>query len=230
MVLGIYLIKNKVWQSAGGFGKAKKILDKYLKNPNKCLYCEKPILPRNSKYGELTHTKHKKFCDRSCAARFNSKKRYSDLSLRIKPTSTFVESGSCKKCFSEIFYKKRKNGRFYYRNFCENCVVDAVLEKRDKKKISTLTKGELFTKSLNWQSARSRIAKNARKEFLNSGKPFICVICSYSNHVDIAHIKPVSEFSDDSLIRDINCVDNLITLCPNHHWEFDNKLFSIFVI
>jgi len=32
----------------------------------------------------------------------------------------------------------------------------------------------------------------------------------------------MSEFSDDTLIKDINNTDNLVGLCPNHHWELDN--------
>lgn len=44
----------------------------------------------------------------------------------------------------------------------------------------------------------------------------------YDKHIEIAHIKAVSDFSDDSLISEINDKNNLVALCPNHHWEFDN--------
>lgn len=46
-------------------------------------------------------------------------------------------------------------------------------------------------------------------------------------HVEIAHIKPVSEFDGDSTIADINSLKNLIYLCPNHHWEFDNNIIKL---
>ena len=52
-------------------------------------------------------------------------------------------------------------------------------------------------------------------------------ICGYDKHYEIAHIKPVSDFEDDALITEINSIDNLIALCPNHHWEFDNGLLNI---
>jgi predicted restriction endonuclease len=45
--------------------------------------------------------------------------------------------------------------------------------------------------------------------------------------VEVAHIKAVSNFSEDSLISEINDISNLIGLCPNHHWEYDNGLLDI---
>jgi predicted restriction endonuclease len=49
-----------------------------------------------------------------------------------------------------------------------------------------------------------------------------CEVCGYNTHVEVCHIKSVSSFSDDTLITEINSIDNLVGLCPNHHWEFDN--------
>jgi putative restriction endonuclease len=40
------------------------------------------------------------------------------------------------------------------------------------------------------------------------------------NIVDGAHIKPLAQFYD-------NRIDNGIALCKNHHWAFDNGLFTI---
>ena len=36
----------------------------------------------------------------------------------------------------------------------------------------------------------------------------------------------MSDFSDDAKISEINDIRNLIALCPNHHWEFDNGKLS----
>ena len=72
-------------------------------------------------------------------------------------------------------------------------------------------------KRKNWQSARSSIRKDAERtiEKLNVEKK--CFLCDYKKYIEIAHIKSVSSFSDDSLILDINSINNLIYLCPNHH-------------
>lgn len=89
------------------------------------------------------------------------------------------------------------------------------------------TKGELFKNRKNWQSARSAIQKNARKIFFDNTKKYECAICGYTNHVEVAHIKAVSEFDDGDTIEIINSIDNLIALCPNHHWEYDNGILKI---
>ena len=93
--------------------------------------------------------------------------------------------------------------------------------------VLTKTKGELFNSRKNWQSARSSIQKLARRVFFeNIDKPK-CVICGYNKHVEVAHKKPVSEFDDNTLVKDINSINNLVGLCPNHHWEFDNGLLTL---
>lgn len=93
--------------------------------------------------------------------------------------------------------------------------------------VSSKTKGELFSCRKNWQSARTSIRKNAQKVFEQSEKSYKCAICGYDKHIEIAHIKAVSEFDDSALLTEINHPDNLIALCPNHHWEFDNNLLKL---
>ena len=92
--------------------------------------------------------------------------------------------------------------------------------------ILNMTRSELFGNRKNWQSARTAIRKLADTAYNKSEKPKACVICGYDKHIEIAHIKAVSDFDDDSLISEINDVNNLIALCPNHHWEFDNGFLS----
>ena len=53
------------------------------------------------------------------------------------------------------------------------------------------------------------------------------MVCGYDKTYEVAHIKAVSEFSDDALISEINDINNLIALCPNHHWEFDHLQLDI---
>jgi|ERR1035437_5338169 hypothetical protein len=84
------------------------------------------------------------------------------------------------------------------------------------------TKGELFLGCANWQSARSQIQGIARIVFLRSDRPKCCSKCGYDKHFQVAHIKSVSSFDESALISEINHIDNLVALCPNCHWEFDN--------
>ena len=89
------------------------------------------------------------------------------------------------------------------------------------------TKGELFNSRKNWQSARSAIRKLAQQIYLEANCNPKCAICGYSHHIEVAHIKAVSDFDDNVTIREIDSVDNLIGLCPNHHWEYDNGILEL---
>lgn len=93
--------------------------------------------------------------------------------------------------------------------------------------ISKLTKDELFKRYKNYQSSRSTICKNARKVYFNSDKEKKCFECGYDKKIDVAHIKSVSSFSLESRIEEINHIDNLIALCPNHHGEFDDGTLEL---
>lgn len=49
-----------------------------------------------------------------------------------------------------------------------------------------------------------------------------CTFCGYNKHVEVAHKKAISSFDLSTKLSIINHPDNLIVLCPNCHWEFDN--------
>lgn len=83
--------------------------------------------------------------------------------------------------------------------------------------IKNQTKDKIFELSKNWQAGRNAIRKNACKVFEESGKEYKCLACGYDTHVEIAHIKAVSEFDGDCYMEEINHIDNLMALCPNHH-------------
>lgn len=93
--------------------------------------------------------------------------------------------------------------------------------------ILTRTKGEFIKMSKNYQSYRGSVRRLAELTYKNSGKECKCAICGYSNHIEVAHIKAVSEFDHFVTIAEINSIDNLIALCPNHHWEYDNGLLKL---
>lgn len=126
---------------------------------------------------------------------------------------------SCKLCGSEFERCRTNNGSWGRKTICEDC---SLLDRVESK-----TKSDIFSDYANWQSARSTIAKNARKIYERSGKPKECLICGYDKHYEVCHIKAVSEFSEDAKIGEVNSVDNLIALCPNHHWEYDSGLLDI---
>jgi hypothetical protein len=144
-------------------------------------------------------SKRKKYCNLSCAtSRTNT----------LRPRKTLI----CELCGSSFNIKRRIN------KYCSN-------QCREQARISkSLTKGQLFDNCKNWQSARATIRKMARVVFVKCNKPQICFRCGYSKHIEVAHIKAVKDFTDNTLIRDINNIKNLVALCPTHHWEYDNEI------
>lgn len=108
---------------------------------------------------------------------------------------------------------------------CNQLNIKPILKKQAP--IFTKTKQELLQQRKNYQSYRSSIRIWAERIYKNSNKPMKCAICGYDKHVEIAHIKPVSDFADSCTIAEINSINNLIALCPNHHWEYDNKILKL---
>lgn len=64
------------------------------------------------------------------------------------------------------------------------------------------------------------------REFCRKWNPEIrempCAFCGYEKHVELAHVEPIAAFPDGARLRDVNASSNVIPLCPNCHWEFDN--------
>lgn len=56
--------------------------------------------------------------------------------------------------------------------------------------------------------------------------PTCCEVCGYDKHFELCHIKSVSSFDNNTPIKVVNNLNNLIALCPNCHWEFDHNLMD----
>ena len=176
--------------------------EKYYENPNYCEFCGKMIMVR---YGEKPYqTKKKKFCNSSCCASLKNK-----VAKRVLKKKCIV----CGKLITSNL------------TLCsDNCKIEFSLKNG---KLSNMSKKELFEKYAVWQTARSQIVKHARSLFKMLNIERKCVICGYENHIEVAHIIAVKDFPDYALISEINNKNNLVALCPNHHWEFDNGILSL---
>lgn len=79
----------------------------------------------------------------------------------------------------------------------------------------------------NLNQYHAKIRGWSRATYLKSQRATKCAYCNYTLHVDICHIKDIKLFTMDSKISEVNNIDNLIALCKNHHWEFDNNQLSL---
>lgn len=189
-------------------------LSMYYGIPKLCKRCGEVItIPDGVK---VSVVRKKVFCNLSCAAAYNNhefpKRKRTWVSRPLKTLS-------CRKCGELI---SSRDSRRKYCGSCKPRIRHQSIEYLDGR-----TKGDLFARNVNWQSARSSLRRHAYKTYFRGKSHKSCAICQYSLHVEIAHVRPVRQFPDEALISEINHISNLIALCPNHHWEFDHGLLDL---
>ena len=143
-------------------------------------------------------TSNPKFCCRRCAIVFYN---------RTVPKRKLKKK--CKNCSALILA---------VRTYCSDCQK---VGPNGYSKYKTL--GDVVLKYRQYGAANrfSLIRGRARNLLRRLGKT-ACFVCSYAIHVEAAHVKPISEFPMEALLSEINSPENIIALCPNHRWEFDN--------
>jgi hypothetical protein len=143
-------------------------------------------------------TLNPKFCSKSCAAQYNNKQ-----------------------------FPKREKQKL----FCENCGAEAPPRRRFCDKCTPKNGADWNARTLSFVRSmldyHARIRQLARKAYSSSGRPRQCINCGHTKHLEICHVKPIQDFPDDTPISTINSLDNLVALCPNCHWEFDNGLLPL---
>ena len=231
---------------SGSLRRARALID-YYSNPNLCKKCGRLIEVRD---GEIpNHAKKRKFCDDKCNTEYflqvgimkrgpeepqQPQATKSSSGKRYYLTAIKESFGICEMCQGPIPLAPHwKPGFYRTRKYCDACLPAArsIISKRRNgkntlpKPIVEFTKGELLDLK-GYIRYKNLIIKHALKVYNESGRPKKCHICGY-DHIQICHIRDVSDFPDDALISEINALLNLIPLCPNHHREFDRKMFSI---
>lgn len=201
----------------------ERALINYYNNPNYCQFCNNILMIGiNEKPSDV---RKRKYCCKECAA---------------KAQGSYLAQISDEKFLLLYHQCSSINELMNVLGYSSSGIIQINIKKRIKalglplyqeiieQKNHQITKGELFNSAKNWQCARPTIQKAARKNYKFSDKPKKCCICGYDKHYEVAHIKAVSSFDDNALIDTINNIDNLIALCPNHHWEYDNGLLNIY--
>lgn len=165
----------------------------------------KPINCPNCKTNFQPTTSQAKYCSSSCfATYFNANPSKKMLDNRKK------KSNKCLKCGLLIFAS---------RIYCKPCYETEfyVDEQTTLQEITNKRKYQIH----------SRVRNLARAKYKRSGRPENCIYCSYSTHYEVCHIKAIKDYPLTATIGEINHLDNLIALCPNHHWELDNGKLTI---
>lgn len=89
------------------------------------------------------------------------------------------------------------------------------------------TLGEVRASYTSKPAFNKAMRMDARDRLLRTGIENECFICGETRQVDICHIKPISEFDDETLIEVVNGPENNIVLCPLHHRLLDNNMLDL---
>lgn len=166
------------------------------------------------------------FCKRSCQLEFSKTTNITGRISKILPATY-----NCKICKSNyILSYNHKMGEHQSKQYCSDCMESDSFEELKIIAYKSLTlavyylKLSVVGKHPSWRSSHIRFFNRSWNANLSS---YPCQYCNYSNHIEFCHIKPVSSYSDDTTLGEVNHPDNILILCPNHHWEFDNGLLLL---
>jgi hypothetical protein len=143
---------------------------------------------------------------------------------KIKTSNPKFCSRSCSASYNNSVSPKRKR-----ENQCFKCKKPIVSSRKYCEVCRTYPeditlKQAIYTRH-HKSSAYALVRARARAVIAKHGVSK-CQKCSYSKHVEAAHIKAISSFDEETLLSAINHPSNLISLCPNCHWEFDKGLLE----
>ena len=130
-------------------------------------------------------------------------------------------SKSCSATHTNILYPKRKTKKKcsvcgepvknYRTRFCEVHLEDYKFNRyRDKTLGEYQSKDSVKDKHPSWVNAHVRSFARSWNKILTD---LPCAVCGYDKHVELAHIKAVSEFNVSDKLSDINNERNIIQLC-----------------
>jgi hypothetical protein len=180
----------------------QRAINKYYEDPQICKYCGKVIkVPCGTRPGYI---RIRSFCNHSCSAKYNN------TGVRRHGESS---SKKCNKCGIT-------------KDIRSDCCIEC------KKKLTLLLNNNKTLLDIMCKESASRAKWNilrrlARQTMELSDRDYKCEYCEFDVKLHVAHIKPISSFSLDTLVGVVNDLDNLKYMCPNHHVLFDHGFIDI---
>lgn len=190
-----------------------------------CKACNKIFLKQPAQISENN------FCSRSCAAKINNqgvqrnkpkKKACAVCSTVFETNKNHSSRTCCEKCFKNSESIESVEHYVEKGKYINSAVKKSYMQERTISELQN--KISVSGKHRSWASSNIRVLNRSwNKDLLN----LACQKCGYSKHIELCHIKAVSDFSKDTQLSIVNHPDNILVLCRNCHWEFDNKLLSL---
>jgi len=153
-------------------------------------------------------TTNPKFCSKSCSAKETNKIPKRKLKKKCSKCNSLVYSYRSNLC-EHHYQEYQKNKKEYILNLS----IEDYTSRESIKRLHPSSKfAHIRGLCRSWNKEKTKLP---------------CFVCGYSKHVELAHIRPVSSFDKTAKIKEVNHPDNVVQLCPNCHWEFDNGLITL---
>lgn len=193
----------------------------YYNDPNYCEACNKVIMIKEKQ--SASRTCQRKYCD-ECLSEKRPWKNFKKVVL-VKQTKI------CRYCGKSFLLQLSKSrNELSNRVICDECYIvhqgGPVKHNKTKNGLSEMTKGEVRKSSHTNADFRAKVLRHARTSYKKELDIIVCEFCGYSIYTEICHIQPVAFFENNVLIKEINNINNLVRLCPNHHKELDLELLD----
>lgn len=110
------------------------------------------------------------------------------------------------------------------RVYCDACIAQG--KGRPGHRILALTTmAEMFAA---WSNNTRDVSIRAHARKQTKDWPRVCAApdCRYTHYLETCHLQAVSDFPLTATVGDVNAPQNLVLLCPNHHWDLDHGLLN----
>jgi 5-methylcytosine-specific restriction endonuclease McrA len=174
-----------------------------------CAECGKKKLIKVSEYNRSENKIF--FCNSSCAAKYNNRlyPKRQKLSNRYCPICGGLKDGESK--------------------LCKKCSDNESRTTKDKMLGDYIGYGEKREKYIS--SKCQSIRRDAKRTLMeDTTREKVCEYCKnheFDEILEVHHIKPIADFDEHTKISEINSLDNLVWLCPNHHTMLEKRLISL---
>ena len=198
-----------------------------------CSVCNEPYFKTKKQilYSFKTKENANMFCSPKCVGSFKSKQNSTEVQCKNCNKTTIKTNADIKKSKSGFLFCSRScageyNNKLIHKRIktrtCKYCskllhsstlCIDHYIERETNiNKLKTIKKKDIESSKI----------RSYNREWNKDLSKKSCAKCGYNRHVELAHIKAVSEFCDETEIGVINNPSNILPLCPTCHWEFDN--------
>ena len=198
-----------------------------------CSVCNEPYFKTKKQilFSFKTKENANMFCSPKCVGSFKSKQNSTEVQCKNCNKTTIKTNADIKKSKSGFLFCSRSCAGEYNNKLipkriktrtCKYCskllhsstlCIDHYIERETNiNKLKTIKKKDIESSKI----------RSYNREWNKDLSKKSCAKCGYNRHVELAHIKAVSEFCDETEIGVINNPSNILPLCPTCHWEFDN--------